>query len=93
MTRQRLVCAVSGIFILSASGVILSRADDSLPDEGQIPVDKLQRHLMKLPRNLNKAQVGELNDRLQALPRSMQMPKGPIPKGAKMPKGPKPKAR
>src|SRR5690348_2998535 len=38
MTRQRLVCALSGIFILSASGLILSRADDSLPDEGQIPV-------------------------------------------------------
>ncbi|WP_141577201.1 DUF4191 domain-containing protein [Actinomadura sp. WMMA1423] len=62
-------------------------------DEGQIPVDKLQRHLMKLPRNLTKGQVAELNDRLQALPRSMQMPKGPMPRGAKMPKGPKPKLR
>ena len=62
-------------------------------DEDQIAVGKLQRHLMKLPRNLTKAQVGELNDRLQALPRSMQMPKGPMPKGAKMPKGPKPKMR
>ncbi|WP_067911371.1 DUF4191 domain-containing protein [Actinomadura rubrobrunea] len=61
--------------------------------EGQIPIDKLQRHLMKLPRNLTKAQTRELNDRLQALPRSMQMPKGPIPKGVRMPKGPKPKMR
>ena len=62
-------------------------------EEGQIPVGKLQRHLMKLPRNLKKGQVAELNDRLQALPRSMQMPKGPIPKGVQMPKGPKPRMR
>ena len=87
--------------LLGAEKKRLSRAAQQVPiydvqvgdDEGQIPVDKLQRHLMKLPRNLNKGQVGELNDRLQALPRSMQMPKGPIPKGAKMPKGPKPKTR
>ncbi|WUH96537.1 DUF4191 domain-containing protein [Spirillospora sp. NBC_00431] len=87
--------------LLGAEKKRLSRAAQQVPiydvqvgdDEGQIPVDKLQRHLMKLPRNLTKGQVGELNDRLQALPRSMQMPKGPIPKGAKMPKGPKPKTR
>ncbi|MFG2086320.1 DUF4191 domain-containing protein [Spirillospora sp. NPDC048824] len=87
--------------LLGAEKRRLSRAAQQVPiydvqvgdDEGQIPVDKLQRHLMKLPRNLNKGQVSELNDRLQALPRSMQMPKGPIPKGAKMPKGPKPKMR
>lgn len=87
--------------LLGAEKKRLSRAAQQVPiydvqvgdDDGQIPVDKLQRHLMKLPRNLNKGQVSELNDRLQALPRSMQMPKGPIPKGAKMPKGPKPKMR
>ncbi|MFB4307935.1 DUF4191 domain-containing protein [Actinomadura sp. GTD37] len=87
--------------LLGAEKKRISRAAQQVPiydvqvgdDEGQIPVDKLQRHLMKLPRNLNKGQVSELNDRLQALPRSMQMPKGPIPKGAKMPKGPKPKMR
>jgi hypothetical protein len=87
--------------LLGAEKKRISRAAQQVPiydvqvgdDEGQIPVDKLQRHLMKLPRNLNKGQVAELNDRLQALPRSMQMPKGPIPKGAKMPKGPKPKMR
>ena len=62
-------------------------------ESGQVPLRKLNRHLMKLPRNLTKGQVAELNDRLQALPRSMQMPKGPIPKGVKMPKGPKPKTR
>lgn len=87
--------------LLGAEKKRISRAAQQVPiydvqvgdDEDQIAVGKLQRHLMKLPRNLTKAQVGELNDRLQALPRSMQMPKGPIPKGAKMPKGPKPKMR
>lgn len=87
--------------LLGAEKKRISRAAQQVPiydvqvgtDEGQIPVDKLQRHLMKLPRNLTKGQVSDLNDRLQALPRSMQMPKGPIPKGAKMPKGPKPKTR
>ena len=87
--------------LLGAEKKRISRAAQQVPiydvqvgdDEGQIPVDKLQRHLMKLPRNLSKGQVAELNDRLQALPRAMQMPKGPIPKGAKMPKGPKPRMR
>ncbi|MFS2292198.1 MAG: DUF4191 domain-containing protein [Actinomadura sp.] len=87
--------------LLGAEKKRISRAAAQVPiydvqvgeEEGQIPVDKLQRHLMKLPRNLKKGQVAELNDRLQALPRSMQMPKGPIPKGVKMPKGPKPRMR
>jgi hypothetical protein len=87
--------------LLGAEKKRISRAAQQVPiydvqvgeDEGQIPVGKLQRHLMKLPRNLTKGQVAELNDRLQALPRSVQMPKGPIPKGVRMPKGPKPKTR
>jgi len=87
--------------LLGAEKKRISRAAQQVPiydvqvgeEEGQIPVDKLQRHLMKLPRNLTKGQVAELNDRLQALPRSMQMPKGPIPKGVRMPKGPKPRMR
>jgi Domain of unknown function (DUF4191) len=62
-------------------------------DEGQVPIGKLQRHLTRLPRNLKKDRVSELIDRLNALPQSMQMPKGPIPKGARMPKGPKPRTR
>jgi hypothetical protein len=57
--------------------------------EGLVPVSKLQRTILKLPRNLNKAEVAQLNYRLKALPPAMQMPKGPIPKGVKMPKGPK----
>jgi hypothetical protein len=62
-------------------------------EEGQIPLGKLQSHVMKLPRNLDKAQVAELNDRLRALPAGMQMPKGPMPKNIRMPKGPKPSTR
>ncbi|WP_067820042.1 DUF4191 domain-containing protein [Actinomadura kijaniata] len=87
--------------LLGAEKKRLSRAAQQVPiydvqvgdEEGQIPVDRLQRHLMKLPRNLTKGQVAELNDRLQALPRAMPMPKGPVPRGARMPKGPKPKTR
>ncbi|WP_116026871.1 DUF4191 domain-containing protein [Thermomonospora umbrina] len=87
--------------LLGAEKKRISRAAQQVPiydlqvgeDEGQIPVGKLQRHLMKLPRNLNKAQVMELNDRLRALPQKMQMPKGPMPRNVRMPKGPKPKTR
>ncbi|MFJ2029198.1 DUF4191 domain-containing protein [Streptosporangium sp. NPDC087985] len=54
--------------------------------EGQIPLAKLQRHLMKLPRNLKKPAVYEINNRLKALPQTVQMPKGPLPRGARMPR-------
>ncbi|WP_285730166.1 DUF4191 domain-containing protein [Nocardiopsis sp. ATB16-24] len=55
--------------------------------EDQVPISKLQRALVKLPRNLDKAGTAELNYRLKALPPKMQMPKGPLPKGGKLPKG------
>jgi Domain of unknown function (DUF4191) len=61
--------------------------------DGQIPIRQLQRHLMKLPRNLKGPAVADLNYRLKALPQSLQMPKGPIPKSARMPKAPRPKTR
>jgi hypothetical protein len=57
--------------------------------EGQVPLAKLQRHLMKLPRNLKKGAVSEVNNRMRALTPAVPMPKGPIPKGARMPRGPK----
>jgi len=62
-------------------------------EEGQIPIRKLQRHLMKLPRNLKGPAVADLNYRLKALPQSLQMPKGPVPRSARMPKMPRPKMR
>jgi hypothetical protein len=54
-------------------------------EEGQVPLRKLQRHLMKLPRNLKPAQVDALEAKLAALGnRGAAMPKGPMPQGAKM---------
>jgi Domain of unknown function (DUF4191) len=62
-------------------------------EEGQIPIRRLQRHFMKLPRNLKGPQVADLNYRLKALPQSLQMPKGPMPRTGRMPKAPRPKFR
>jgi len=61
--------------------------------EGQISIRKLQRHVMKLPRNLKGPAVADLNYRLKALPQSLQMPKGPVPRGARAPKAPRPRTR
>ncbi|MFI6155741.1 DUF4191 domain-containing protein [Kitasatospora sp. NPDC051170] len=58
--------------------------------EGEIPLKKLQIHLMRLPRAITAAQVTETNDRLRALGDLLSkapIPKGPMPKGARMPKG------
>jgi hypothetical protein len=54
-------------------------------DDGQVPLKKLQRHLMKLPRNITAAQMESIEARLAALgSRSAALPKGPLPQGAKM---------
>lgn len=62
-------------------------------DEGQIPLSKLQRKIMRLPRTLRPAAVSDLNSRLKALQPAMQMPKGPLPKGIRQPKMPRPRVR
>jgi hypothetical protein len=61
--------------------------------EGQVPISRLQRQVMKLPRNLKSGAVSDLNYRLKALPQSLQAPKGPMPKTARMPKAPRPRMR
>src|SRR5690606_37909920 len=64
--------------------------------EGQVPLAKLQRHLMKLPRNLRKPAVSEVKYRLRALPQNLPVPKTPLPRNVRMPRGPrgpKPKMR
>jgi hypothetical protein len=61
--------------------------------EGQLSIRQLQRHIMKLPRNLKGPAIADLNYRLKALPQSLQMPKGPVPRNARMPKAPRPKTR
>ena len=54
-------------------------------EEGQVPLGKLQRHLMKLPRNISASDMEAMEARLAALgSRAAAMPKGPMPAGAKM---------
>jgi Domain of unknown function (DUF4191) len=60
-------------------------------EAGQIPISKLQRKIMTLPRELKPTAVSDLNYRLKALQPAMQMPKGPMPKGARQPRMPKPR--
>ena len=62
-------------------------------EEGQLPIRKLQRKIMRLPRNLRGPEVSELNYRLKALPQSLQAPKGPMPKTGRMPRPPRPRTR
>lgn len=54
-------------------------------DEGQVPLKSLQRHIMKLPRNISGSKIDSMEARLAALTtRGMALPKGPLPQGAKM---------
>jgi hypothetical protein len=62
-------------------------------DEGQVPISKLQRKIMRLPRQLKPEAISDINHRLKALQPSLQAPKGPLPKNARQPKMPRPKAR
>jgi hypothetical protein len=62
-------------------------------EEGQIPLGKLARKVVRLPRKLKPAAVSDINHRLKALQPSMQAPKGPIPRNIRQPKMPRPKAR
>jgi uncharacterized protein DUF4191 len=61
--------------------------------EGQVPISKLQRKIMRLPRQLKPAAVSDVNHRLKALQPTLQVPKGPIPKNIRQPRMPRPKAR
>jgi hypothetical protein len=54
-------------------------------DEGQVPLRRLQQHIMKLPKNISPSQIDSLETRLAALAsRGAAMPKGPLPQGAKV---------
>src|SRR5487761_217176 len=61
--------------------------------EGQVPISKLQRKVMRLPRNLKPAAISDLNHRLKALQPSLQAPKAAIPRNIRQPKMPRPKTR
>ena len=56
--------------------------------EGQVPLRKLQQHMMKLPRNVGRKDIGGLESRMRALGgTNVPMPKGPMPKGGRVPRG------
>jgi hypothetical protein len=53
--------------------------------DGEIPLGKLNRYLVKLPANISKEQVRALEKRMDALGAGRApLPQGPIPQGAKM---------
>lgn len=55
--------------------------------DGQVSIRKLQRHLKKLPKKLNTAQLREVRARLRSVGGlTLPMPKGPLPTNMKMPK-------
>jgi Domain of unknown function (DUF4191) len=56
-------------------------------DEGQVPLKKLQRHMTKLPRNIDVKRMDTIDARLSALSSrggGAAIPKGPTPAGAKV---------
>ena len=58
-------------------------------DAGQVPLRKLQKHLKKLPKKLNKVQLRELRSRIKAVGGlNIPIPKGPMAmnRNAKIPK-------
>jgi hypothetical protein len=57
-------------------------------DDGQVPLRRVAKHVMKLPRSLRPAEVTELRSRLRALgTQPVPMPKGPLPRNIKVPRG------
>lgn len=60
--------------------------------EGQVPLTKVQKTLMKYPRALRPAEVTEVRRRLEAATKAssaLPIPKGPIPKSARGQRPPK----
>ena len=53
--------------------------------EGQLALKDLQRHLMKLPRNIKPAKVNDLDRKLKAMAPALPIPKGPMP--TRVPRG------
>lgn len=62
-------------------------------EPGQIPISKLERKLLTMPRALRPSAVHDLNNRLKALGTSVPMPKGPMPRAGRVPRPPRPRFR
>jgi hypothetical protein len=57
-------------------------------EEGMVPLRGLEKHFLKLPRNIKPKQVNVLDVRLKALgAAALPIPKGPMPRGGKIPRG------
>jgi len=57
-----------------------------------VPLPKLQRKIMKMPKVLRPAEVTEIRKRLDAATKAgnaLPVPKGPMPKNARMPRQPR----
>ncbi len=54
--------------------------------DGEVPIRRLNNHLVKLPRNLDQAQVNALEKRMAALggTKAAPLPKGPMPTRARL---------
>ena len=56
-------------------------------NSGQVSIRKLHKHLKKLPKKLNTAQLREVRARLRAVGGlNLPMPKGPMPTNVRMPR-------
>ena len=57
-------------------------------EDGQVPLRKLQNHILRLPRNLDGTATSAVKQRMRALGAGQPpIPKGPMPKGGKVPRG------
>jgi len=58
------------------------------PEEGQVPIAKLDKHLRKMPKVLAPGEVTAMRKRLDALAAApLPIPKGPMPKSGRVPRG------
>jgi hypothetical protein len=56
--------------------------------EGQVPLRRLQREVMRLPRAVNRRDINDVEHRMRAIGgTNVPIPKGPMPKSARIPRG------
>jgi len=57
-------------------------------EQGQVPLRKLQRAVMRLPRAVDRRDINGLEQRMRAIGgTSVPLPKGPMPKTGRIPRG------